>query len=215
MKVGAEIPADNKRGPILTWITCAACIAIFIEISQGKSQIRETFFSLTSAGVRAGNYWGLVTSVFTHVQLWHLVLNVYWLWIIGGVLEAGIGRFKWTVLFLAAAVISSGAQFIVSGTTGIGASGVVYAMFGFLWIGRELYPDFKRVATRQNVTLFLGWMVLCVIATRLHILSVGNTAHVSGLLFGAGAAHLARTHRAQRTQVDGEQLQTGASGDQL
>ncbi len=172
----------------MTWIVCAACVAIFIELSQGKSQLQDTLYDLTSTGIRSGNYWGLLTSVFTHVQLWHLIFNVYWLWILGGLLEPAIGRVNWVGFFVTAALFSSSAQFLISGNTGIGASGVVYAMFGFMWIGRERYRSFQRIATKQNIILFLGWLVYCIIATRLNIMQVGNTAHIAGLLFGAGVA---------------------------
>ena len=179
-----------QGGPFLTWIVCGACVTIFFELSQGNSQIKDTLFNLTAAGIQTGNYWGLLTSVFTHVQLWHLFFNVYWLWILGGLLETGIGRLNWIVFFLTAAIVSSGAQYGISGNTGIGASGVVYAMFGFIWIGRGHYPSFQRIANKQNVILFLGWLIFCIIATRLNILRVGNAAHVAGLLFGVGAAFL-------------------------
>jgi GlpG protein len=192
----SEKPATVQRGPILTWIVCAACVAIFVDVSQGKSQISDTLFYLTSTGMRSGNYWGLLTSVFTHVQLWHLFFNVYWLWLLGGLMESAIGRLNWIGFFLLAAIISSGAQFAASGSTGIGASGVVYAMFGFMWIGRERYPSFQRIVTKQNILLFIGWLIFCIIATRLNIFRAGNTAHVAGLLFGAGAAFLSLRNKA-------------------
>ena len=198
----SEKPAAVQRGPFLTWIVCAACVGIFVEISQGKSHINDTLFYLTSAGIRSGNYWGLLTSVFTHVQLWHLFFNVYWLWILGGLLEPAIGRLNWTGFFLIAAIVSSGAQFAISGSTGIGASGVVYAMFGFMWIGRERYPGFQRIVTKQTILLFLGWLIFCIIATRLNIFWVGNTAHVAGLLFGTGAAFLVLRNKTREFQLE-------------
>lgn len=197
-----EQTADMQRGPILTWMVCAACVAIFFDLSQRESQIKDALFTMTSTGIRSGNYWGLLTSVFTHVQLWHLFFNVYWLWILGSLLEPAIGRLNWAAFFLAAAIVSSGAQFVISGSTGIGASGVVYAMFGFIWVGRERYPSFQRIATKQNIRLFLGWLILCIVATRANILRVGNTAHVAGLLFGAAAAFLVLRNKVRALQPD-------------
>ena len=195
-------PANVQRGPFLTWIVCATCVAIFIELAQGKSQTRDTLFNLTSIGIRSGNYWGLITSVFTHVQLWHLFFNVYWLWILGGLLESTIGRLNWIGFFLIAAIISSGAQFAISDSTGIGASGVVYAMFGFIWIGRQRYPSFHLIATKHNIILFFGWLIFCIFATRMNILRVGNSAHVAGLLVGVGTAYLVLRNTASSLQPE-------------
>jgi membrane associated rhomboid family serine protease len=71
-----------------------------------------------------------------------------------------------------------------------------------MWIGRERYPGFQRIVTKQTILLFLGWLIFCIIATRLNIFRVGNTAHVAGLLFGAGAAFLVLRNKASRFQSE-------------
>jgi GlpG protein len=88
------------------------------------------------------------------------------------------------------AVVSSGVEFAVAGTTGIGASGVGYAMFGFMWIAGDRMESFKKVVTKRIVILFLGWGLLCIVATVLKIQSIANAAHIGGLLFGIGVAYL-------------------------
>jgi GlpG protein len=70
-----------------------------------------------------------------------------------------------------------------------------------MWIGRERYPSFQRIVTKQTILLFLGWLIFCIIATRLNIFRVGNTAHVAGLLFGVGAAFLVLRNKASEFQL--------------
>jgi rhomboid protease GluP len=70
------------------------------------------------------------------VEIWHLGFNLYWLVILGRDLEQALGRWKLVALFVCAAFVSSAAQLAVGGSTGIGFSGVGYAMFGLLWMGR-------------------------------------------------------------------------------
>jgi GlpG protein len=187
-----EHPSPAKRRPVLTWLACAGCILVFIGLSQEENlQSWDTlskFGYLPPGAIWDGKYWGLVSSVFVHMQIWHVAFNVYCLWILGGALEAVIGRVQWLIFFLTAAIVSSGIQFGLSGSTGIGASGVGYAMFGFMWVTRGRYELFQRVLSKQTVIVFIGWLLLCVIATVSHIFSVGNGAHIAGLLFGAGTA---------------------------
>lgn len=57
-------------------------MAVFVDISQGKSSFRDNLLNLTSNAFLVGSYWGLVTSVFVHIQLWHIIFNIYWIWIL-------------------------------------------------------------------------------------------------------------------------------------
>ena len=181
-----------KRSALLTWLACMACVAIFLELMQkGNYSSWATlskFGYLSPNDIWDGKYWGLITSVFVHTQLWHIAFNIYWLWTLGSALERNIGHIYWLVLFITAALVSSGIQFGTSGSTGIGLSGVGYAMFGFMWVARDRYPEFQQILTKKIVTLFIGWLIFCIIASLLHIMSVANGAHIGGLLFGAGVA---------------------------
>ncbi len=134
-----------------------------------------------------GKPWSLITSAFVHVEMVHIAFNLYWMWLIGGAFEFKFGPIKLLAFVFAAALVSSGIQ-LFSGSTGIGLSGVVYALFGFEWIARSKYPEFRRVVTEQVATVFLVWGVVCIPLTYLKILNVGNLAHFGGFLFGVLAA---------------------------
>jgi tetratricopeptide (TPR) repeat protein len=68
---------------------------------------------------------------------------------------------------------------------GIGLSGVVYALFGYIALADRYdgrYRGFIPIRTKQ---LFIIWLFLCIAATRLNFFSVGNGAHIGGLIWGA------------------------------
>src|SRR6266446_5053527 len=58
-------------------------------------------------------------------------------------------------VFVSAAFVSSGAEFAISDSTGIGASGVVYAIFGFMWMTRSHYPSFQKVVDVHTARWFI------------------------------------------------------------
>jgi GlpG protein len=182
--------------PWLTYAACAFCVLVFVGITLEGSEPDWDALSKWGAPrpdrIWDGAYWALVSSCFVHVEVWHLVFNVYWLWVLGGTLERLLGAPRWLAFFLASAVTSSGLQLGSSGVTGIGMSGVVYAMFGFLWVAARRRPELRRVLARNTVYLFFFWLVGCVVADAAGIVEIGNMAHVSGLLFGAlfGLAHV-------------------------
>ncbi|WP_035609694.1 rhomboid family intramembrane serine protease [Haloferula sp. BvORR071] len=185
-------PAAQRQ----TWITplfVMICVGIHIGLLMREDRYTwETlarFGHLTAERIWGeGGYWAILTTTFVHLEIWHLAFNMYWLWVLGSKLELAIGWWRFMLFYLAAAFIASAFQLAVSDTTGIGASGAVYAIFGFMWIARARYPGFAELMNDKTVKLFLVWLVVCIVMTRLNLLPVANTAHFAGLLFGAAIA---------------------------
>lgn len=190
-----EVAIAKQHSMSETWVTrlaIVACIGIFLGLAA-KDDYRswETlakFGCLPATAIRNGGYWALVTCVFVHFALWHVAFNAYWLWVLGSRLERTIGSLRFLVFYIAAAFVSSSFQLALSDSTGIGASGVVYAIFGFMWLTRHRHPLFREVLDAQTIQIFLIWLVGCVAATHFNVWAVGNAAHVSGLLFGGAVA---------------------------
>ncbi len=193
-----EIGSQRSRPDVATepWVTrvaIAACIVIFLGLAMQNdykswATLRK-FGYIPESEIWKGAYWGLITSAFVHFALWHLAFNVYWLWVLGSRMERAIGSLRFLGFFVLSAFVSSSAELAIAGTTGIGASGVGYAIFGFTWQARRQYPQFAEVLTPQIIRLFIGWLFGCLVVTYLHIWDVGNAAHFSGLAFGVIVAN--------------------------
>lgn len=131
-----------------------------------------------------GAYWGYVTSSFVHFDFIHLMFNLYWLYLLGEVLEKEIGAAKMALMVIVSSIVTSGFEFLISEETGLGFSGVLYCFFGFMWMTNEHFRSFKQVITRRVVQFFLIWLFVCIILTQLEILYIANAAHFSGLSVG-------------------------------
>lgn len=132
----------------------------------------------------------LLTNIFIHGSWLHLIFNMVWLVQMGRILEKTLNPVVYLTFIVGAAAVGSGCQMLISGDTGIGMSGVIYAMFGLMWAGRSLYPIWGMIASRDNLRLFIGWGLFCVIATYFHILHIANGAHGGGFLFGLSIGFL-------------------------
>ena len=181
--------AAPPSGP--TWITPLAgmiCIGIFIGLlvqNDYESEEALARFGLFAADrIWDGAYWGLFTPAFIHFEIWHLALNLYWLWRLGSMMERRIGYLPYLAFYLVSAFVASSAQLAGSSSTGIGASGVVYAIFGFMWVCRKHFPEFGELVDDRIVKGFLVWAVACVVLTRFNLFQVANAAHFAGLVFG-------------------------------
>jgi membrane associated rhomboid family serine protease len=151
-------------------------------------------------------WWRLVTPVFIHVNLFHLLINMYSLWVIGPWVEKLYGSAKFVVFWVLtgiAGVVASYLTVIPGSHPGLlasfliknhdepsaGASGALFGLVGVLFVfglkyRRELPEGFKRA---------FGTGLLPVILLNLGIGFVGrgiidNAAHMGGLLSGAALA---------------------------
>jgi GlpG protein len=95
----------------LAIITCVGIAAGFASSNEQRSVTELMRAGLYSAHPAAdGAYWTLITSAFIHLDLIHLIFNLYWLWALGARLEITIGSLRYLGFYLAAAFVSSSFQ---------------------------------------------------------------------------------------------------------
>ena len=143
--------------------------------------------------IQSGQVWRLVTPIFLHFGLPHLVFNMVVLWQFGVLIEARRGPWRYLALILVTAVLSNLAQYFLTVTWENGAlsvqanpafggmSGVIYGMFGYLWMKSRYEPALGLTLSPGIVILLIAWLFVCMSGV---IGSVANTAHVAGLLVG-------------------------------
>ncbi len=86
-------------------------------------------------GVADGAPWQLLTSAFTHVEVWHIGFNMLALWLLGPTLEAVIGRTRFIALYVLSA-LSGSAVVLFSDpyTQTLGASGAIFGLMAALLV---------------------------------------------------------------------------------
>jgi membrane associated rhomboid family serine protease len=133
--------------------------------------------------VSQGEVWRLVTSTLLHVNLVHLAFNLYWLWLFGSIVEGALGHLWTAAVFVLFALASSAAEYAVA-MGGVGLSGVVYGLFGLLWVLSRRDGRFADAIDKNTIGLFIIWFFICIAATIGQIMNVGNVAHSAGLVAG-------------------------------
>jgi len=139
-----------------------------------------------------GELWRPFTSTLLHVNLIHLLFNCFCLVTFGWVLEPRFGSARFLGLFVLLAYVSALPDFVITNfntpidaqISSVGLSGVIYGLFGMLWVGRRWHPEFEAACNADTVRLLIAWFFLCIALTALEILHVANIAHGAGLVFG-------------------------------
>ncbi|MCC7374527.1 MAG: rhomboid family intramembrane serine protease [Verrucomicrobiales bacterium] len=132
--------------------------------------------------VRHGEVWRLLSPAFLHFGWPHLLFNLWTFWDLGRAIEYRQGSWKLVLLIAGLGVISNLGQYFVSGPRFGGMSGVIYGLFGYVWMLGRYRPSLGLGLHPQTVVLMLVWFVIC-LSGSLGV-QVANTAHGVGLVVG-------------------------------
>ncbi|MFW6138620.1 MAG: rhomboid family intramembrane serine protease [Spirochaetota bacterium] len=183
------------------------CIIFFIELSMGRARGHFVAswglvpYEIThgvdiNPTVPLGPYGNLITSLFLHGSFFHLLGNMWFLWIFGNNIEDVVGHFKFLIFFLAGGVAASLVQILTNTSSAvpiIGASGAVSAVLGAYIV------KFPRARIKTLLFIFIFITVVSVPAGLfigiwffMQLLSslgggaanVAWYAHIGGFIFG-------------------------------
>lgn len=179
----------QKKIPYVTIFLAAVNVIIFLIIesvgSTEDSEIMYQWGAMYSPDVFEGGQWyRIITSMFLHFGINHLLNNMVVLLILGYQMEEKYGRLRYLITYFVCGIVGniiSGAAEMAAGsyTIGAGASGAVFGIFGVILVMVfKSRKQFGRVSAIQMIVLFL-------------LMVFGNTqegvdwmAHLGGALCG-------------------------------
>lgn len=134
----------------------------------------------------SGELWRLVTPIFMHFSVMHILFNLLWVWIVGSRMEPVQGSGTLIGLVLFSALSSNLAQYLVSGPMFGGMSGVVFALLGYSWLWDRQGGQPRLGLPPALMGMMLFWLALGFtgVLEGVGLGSIANTAHLVGLLAG-------------------------------
>ncbi len=164
------------------------------EIAAGALADRETIIeagALVRERVLAGEWWRLISAMFLHGGVDHILGNLLVLYIVGLACEHAFGGAQTAALYFASG-IAGGLLSIAAGPgPSVGASGAIFGVIAavivvlYRWQDRFYVRD-KRIGF--VLLVWAGWQILTGLANPF----IDNFAHLGGLAGGALAALVLR-----------------------
>ncbi|MFG2683757.1 rhomboid family intramembrane serine protease [Streptomyces sp. NPDC048392] len=198
---GGTVAADPH---LLTKILIGINVAVFIAVQALPASFLGDMVLIgrwppapyvPTEGVAEGEWYRLVTTMFTHEEIWHIGFNMISLWFLGGPLEAALGRSRYLALYLVSGLAGSALAYLVGSptTATLGASGAIFGLFGATAaLVRRLNADMRPVVILLVISLIFTF-------TRGNI---SWQAHVGGLVAGAAIGYaMLHAPRERRTLV--------------
>ena len=165
-----------------TLVLLVFCVGIAMVTRLGQNPIWTGWLQLLPEHVVRGQVWRLITPVFLHFTLWGLFVNLLWIQDLGTALEGRIGTWRFALLVGLVALVSNLAQYAAGGSLPfVGMNGVVYGMFGYLWIRGRRDFNFGLAVAPLTSGLLLVFLALGIFGL---LGPTANAAHFSGLLAG-------------------------------
>ena len=166
-----------------------ANIVVFLLQNVTPDNSMTRWLSLDVAHLAQGQVWRLLTYGFCHSGLFHILFNMYLLWIFGKRLEGIYGSREFLSMYLTALIFSGLCYIAYQLSTGnphasIGASGAVFAVE----VLAAMHFPTMIMMFMFVFPMELRYMVMAFIAMDVLLInsgdSIAHSAHIGGAVFG-------------------------------
>ena len=160
---------------------------LYLEITGSSENV---YFMYTKGAMSApavledGEYYRLLTAMFMHFGIRHIMNNMLVLFVLGDNLERALGHVKYLIFYLLCGIGSNWVSMMAHSTdtmtVSAGASGTIFGVVGgLLYVVTANKGRLEDLSTRQLVIMIFFSLYLGYTST-----GVDNTAHLSGLVIG-------------------------------
>jgi len=182
----------TKKTPIITYILIGICAVLYLitsfmggNIIEQDPNVLYKLGGLVTFNTLGNNYLELtrlISSIFLHASLLHILCNMYSLYIIGPQLESFFGKTKFLIIYICSGIIGNllSLLFLQDNVVSVGASGAIFGLMGaLLYFGYHYRVYLSGVIKSQIIPLILLNFSLGFLAS-----GINNFAHIGGLIGG-------------------------------
>ena len=201
-----EVPEEavKEKTPFITYLLLSVLAAVQIYLSLNSVEISKEMyntFSLIPYNLfHAVHVDSLVTYMFLHGNLVHLIVNGFALYGAGVIVERDIGHLRYLLVFIVSGVVSGIIHCYLnpaSETPLVGSSGAIFGLIAVLFLLMPFKLTYALVVPMPSVVV--GLMLSLVELSAFWMASdvgIAHDVHLSGFVMGAISAFLIDRRRA-------------------
>lgn len=180
--------------PGVKWLLIANVAIFLLQYFSAGTSLQETlwiFALVPYTVVHSFTIWQLFTYLFLHGGVWHLLMNMFTLWMFGRTLEAEWGTRQFLKYYFLCGIGAGICDVAVNAILGhwnsktIGASGAIYGLllaFGVLYPNTTVLFNFLFPIKAKYFVMIYG--ALALLGAMNMNSGVSNIAHLGGMAFG-------------------------------
>ena len=177
-----------KHTPVTMGLFTVTNVVFIFELIASHGQTDNARF-LVAVGAKWGPdiahnqaYWRLLTPVFLHAGIMHIVTNMLTLWFVGPIAERAFGSWRFLMLYAFGGIVGNIFSYLLSPLAiSVGASSALFAMFAGLILYGVRYRDNPTI--RAQGATFLLFVVLNLFSGLLAP-TIDLWGHIGGLIGG-------------------------------
>ena len=181
-----HIRTFERKKPIITYLIMAICVIVFISMYIFGNGSYDNLTLLNFGAnldtlTKSGEFYRLVTCAFIHIGIFHLLFNMYALYIIGPQVESFYGKARYIFIYLVSAITGSMLSIAFNhNVISAGASGAIFGLLGcLLYFGYHYRIYLGNVIKSQILPIIVLNLILGFMLT-----GIDNFDHIGGLVGG-------------------------------
>jgi rhomboid protease GluP len=189
MLLGRRLDLERRMPrlpPVTVGLLAILATIFFLETTRGALGSAPALIragALVREAVLGGEWWRLVTMIFLHGSVEHLLGNALALYVLGMVSEHAFGRVQFAFLFLMSGIAGSVLSMMLSLGPSVGASGAIFGLQGAAVVLFSRHRARLLVRSRRIGVVLIAW-ALFTIMLGFTTPYVDNGAHIGGFLAG-------------------------------
>ena len=168
----------KKKNIIMTYILIAICLVVFVftniypMLTYLLANNRDLF--------KLGDYYRIISCIFVHGGILHLLCNMYSLYILGTQVETFMGKVKFILIYLISGIVGSAMSMALNPGFSVGASGAIFGLMGSLFFFGYHYRLYLNSVVKNQLLPLLVINLIIGFTTP----GIDNFAHIGGLIGG-------------------------------
>ena len=176
----------KRKKPTVAYGIIFICILMFILMYIFGNGSEDNYTLLLFGAnldvlTKGGDYYRLVTSMFLHIGIWHLFVNMYSLYVLGKEVENTLGRRKYLIIYLLSGIAGSILSLAFNhNIICAGASGAIFGIMGaILYFGYYYRAYLGSTIINSILPVIILNLIIGFLDT-----GIDNAAHIGGLVGG-------------------------------